>query len=324
MMFRHPALLVLVATVPALWWTLRRLRDARRDTVIAFTGAELAAELASTVTPRRLPPVLFSLALLCTVAAVAAPSVTTTGLEQSATVVLVIDTSTSMLADDVAPDRLSAAKQAAMAFARKVPEDWRIALVGFSAEANVAAPPTRERVRILESLAALVPSNGTATGDAIDLAIDVGRAGSVERLEQARTERDTLIDPSRSLIVLLSDGAQTAGEVQWRDAAQRAARLGIPVYTVALGTPGGMIDIVGANGPQTVNVPPDAAAMNEIARIADAVSFAADDLETLTAAYDNVSTKLETTEKLWDLTPWAAGTAALLALAGLATSLRRR
>ena len=323
-MFRHPFMLVLAAAVPALWWTLRQLRKSRQETVIAFTGTELAGELASTAAPRRLPPTLFSLALLCTVVAVAAPSATTTGLEQSATVVLVIDTSTSMLAADVAPDRLSAAKQAAMTFARNVPEDWRISLVSFNAEVNVATPPTLERVRILESLAALVPSNGTATGDAIDLAIDVGRAGSAERLERARTERDAFSDPSRSLIVLLSDGAQTAGEVQWRDAARRAANLGIPVYTVALGTPDGVIEIVGENGRQSVNVPPDAAAMAEIARTANAVSFAADDLETLTAAYDSVSTKLETTVKVWDLTPWAAATGALFALAGVAAVLRRR
>jgi Ca-activated chloride channel family protein len=322
-MFRYPALLGGLAALPLFWWALARTRRQRRDTVIAFTGAELAGELASNTPPRRLPQVLFSLALLSIAGAAAAPVLTGDGLEQSATVVLVIDTSTSMLAEDVAPNRLNAAQNAAMQFSREVPDSWRIAVVGFAADASVVAAPTTERVRVLEGIAALVPSMGTATGDALDLAIDVGRSGSAERMQAAIAERDNFAEPSKALIVLLSDGAQTAGGVAWRDAALRAATLGIPVYTVALGTPDGTI-LAGESGREVVRVPPDTVAMQEIARLADGTSFAADDLATLTEAYASVGTKLEVTEKVWDLAPWLAGLAALFALAGTLTLLRRR
>lgn len=322
-MFRYPALLAGLAALPLFWWALARGRRSRRDTVIAFTGAELAGELASSARPRRLPPVLFSLALLAIAGAAAAPVLTGDGLEQSATVVLVIDTSTSMLAEDVAPSRLSAAQNAAMQFSREVPNSWRVAVVGFAAEANVIAAPTTERVRVLEGIAALIPSMGTATGDALDLAIDVGRSGSPERLQAAIAERDNFAEPSKALIVLLSDGTQTAGEVAWRDAALRAAALDIPVYTVALGTSEGTI-LAGESGREVVRVPPDTAAMEEIARLADGASFSADDLTTLTEAYASVGTKLEVVEKVWDLSPWLAALAALFALAGTVAALHRR
>lgn len=318
----NPYLLPLVVAVPVLWYILHRFRRRGEETVIMFTGATLAGELSSTDRKPPFAAVFASIALILTTIALSGPTVQVDSLENSATIVLVIDVSTSMQATDVTPSRLDVARQAAMSFISQVPEEWRISLVAYSASAVVVTAPTLDRVNILEGLAGLVTGGGTATGDAIDLAIDAGRAGSAERLASSIEQRDLFADPAKSLVILLSDGMENRSERPSSVSAQRAQRLGIPVYTVAFGTPNGTITAQTPEGIKVISVPPDTRAMQTIADVTGGESFKADDLTTLERAFTKVGTKLEVNREERNLLPWFALAAALFALLAAFASLR--
>ena len=168
--------------------------------------------------------------------ALARPQRTVAAPQRQATVMMVTDVSGSMRATDVEPDRLSAAVEAGHALADKLPDELRLGLVSFSDYAEQTVPPTTEREPVEEALDRLVADGGTAMGDAL-------RRG----LESARTpvpNRDG--SGSRRLpavIVLLSDGKNTSGNVRPLDVARQAKALKIPIYAIALGTPSGEIEL---------------------------------------------------------------------------------
>jgi Ca-activated chloride channel family protein len=141
----------------------------------------------------------------------------------AATVVLVLDVSESMSRDDVEPTRMQAAKQAATVFLEEAPEDLTIGLVSFGGSADVLAPPTGDRSVVEDALVGLPRSEGTVIGDGLDTAVT--------------SIQDRWLDDGKgpAAIVLLSDGRDTGSTVQPLVAAEAAARLDIPVYTVVLG-----------------------------------------------------------------------------------------
>ena len=161
---------------------------------------------------------------------------------------LVTDTSGSMNATDVEPSRLEAAKDAADRFLDNVPDELRVGLVAFSDAPTTVLRPTEDRAPVRSAVDGLAAEGGTATGDALDSAL---------RALGTRGE-----DAPPAAVVLLSDGATQTG----RDpaaVAREAADAGVPVYTVALGTPEGEVE---ANG-QILRVPPDPEALADVARL---------------------------------------------------------
>ena len=147
-----------------------------------------------------------------------------------------------MSATDVDPSRLAAAQSAAQTFLDQVPDKLLVGFVGFSSQTNAVVEPTLDRDEVSAALASLQADGGTATGDALNAALD--------RLE-ARRGKDGKRAPAA--VILLSDGKRTEGSDPLA-AAQRAKQLGIPVSTVALGTADGTVP-----GPQgePIPVPPD-------------------------------------------------------------------
>ena len=148
---------------------------------------------------------------------------------EKASVVLVTDESGSMSATDVDPSRLEAARSAAKSFLDRVPDKLLVGFVGFSSQTNAVVEPTLDRTPVESALDALQPDGATATGDALDAALD--------RLA-ARRGKDGKRAPAA--VILLSDGKRTEGSDPLA-AAQRAKQLGIPVSTVALGTADGVV-----------------------------------------------------------------------------------
>ena len=166
--------------------------------------------------------------------------------QDRATVVLVLDVSRSMEARDVKPTRLGAAKRAIRLFLDRAPERLRIGMVVFAGVPQVASPPTTDHEQVsvsLDNLGDYATFGGTAIGDALSLAVDVGR----ETLERDRSRAETAPaggdDESSKLvsILFLSDGAQREGVLQPLEGAQLAKEASMPVYTVALGTPSGTV-----------------------------------------------------------------------------------
>jgi Ca-activated chloride channel family protein len=172
---------------------------------------------------RRLPLVLVIAAVVCLVVAVAQFRVE----QQQGTpvVALVLDTSMSMDAKDVSPNRLVAAQSAAQLFLQQLPSDFEVVLVTFADQPDVLAPATSEHDTVSQALADVPRGKGTVIGDGLSTAIDeihIAQAGASGETPAA--------------IVLLSDGQDTGSEVPPEKAAQAAAAAGIPVYTVVLGT----------------------------------------------------------------------------------------
>lgn len=140
----------------------------------------------------------------------------------SATVVLAIDVSDSMLATDVLPDRFTAAKAAATSFLDQVPEGFRVGVVTFAGSATRAVEPEEGRAVVADTIDGLTSSRGTVIGDGLDRALDMVQA-----------QRAAYPDLPAA-IVLLSDGADTGSAVPPDEAAARARVMAVPVFTVAI------------------------------------------------------------------------------------------
>ena len=267
MSFAAPLFLLALALIPlgAAAYVFARRR--RRRFAVRFPAA---ATLAGVVprTPgwrRRVPPALLALAAAALVLALARPQATVAEPVERASVMLVMDTSRSMLADDVSPSRIEAARAAALRFLDRVPERLQVGLVAFSTAPHTSIAPTTERDEIRYTMSVLGADGGTATGDAI--------VSALERLEAVRGE-DNRRAPSA--IVLLSDGKATDGRDPVEAAAQ-AGRLRIPIYTVALGTPDGTV----SGGPfrPPISVPPDPETLREMAEASGGRAFEVDEAE---------------------------------------------
>ena len=274
----------------------------RRRYAIRFPGAPVAA-LAVAAAPRwrrHVPSALLALSVAGLVLALARPETTVAVPVEQASVVLVTDTSRSMTATDVAPDRLEAARSAASRFLDEAPDELRVGAVAFSDVARVLQPPTTDHEQVRMTLASLTADGGTATGD--------GLAAALESLETGERRPP-------AAIVLLSDGKQTAG----RDAiavAQEAGELKVPVYTVALGTPDGVVDGI-------LRVPPDPEALRQIAQTSGGQAFEASDGDELAAVYERLGSQLGTREETREVTAAFAAAGLLLLGGALIGSVRR-
>jgi Ca-activated chloride channel family protein len=242
---------------------------------------------------RHVAVVGYGAALAGLLVAVAKPQTTQAVPTEQARVMVVIDHSGSMLATDVKPSRLAAVKQAASAFLDAVPDDVRVGLEAFDQKADVLQSPTRDRDAVKQALATIKPSGMTATGDAIEVAL------------QSLTGR------APAAIVLLSDGKSTRGSDPL-EAAQKAKARHIPIYTVALGTASGVV-----NG---TTVPPDPQTMASIARGTGGQAFTAGDTAKLSAVYKRLGSQVTKEKRTREVTStFAAGALALMALSALAS-----
>jgi Ca-activated chloride channel family protein len=261
---------------------------------------------------RHLPPALALIALALLATGLARPHAKVSVKREQATVVLAIDTSRSMVATDVEPSRLAAVQKAVRIFLDKLPKGYRVAMISFADAASVVLPPTANREAALRAVNGLRPGDGTAVGEGIARAIQV--AGRV-RDESGKTVP--------AAILVLSDGAQTQGTIQPLQAARRAKKEKIPVYTVSLGTPDGVVEVRGDDGfIQRVTVPPDPATMRKIAATTGARFYAAPDGARLDAVYDELGSRVGRVKKEREVTAaFAAGGAFLLLAAGAMSAL---
>jgi Ca-activated chloride channel family protein len=289
-----PAVLILLAAY--VWWRRRRPAAA-----VPFPDVDLVAMAAPPPRKRRfIPLVLAALALVGFAFALARPEVTRQVPREEATVMLAIDVSGSMAASDVEPYRLAAAQEAARIFADTVPRQFQVGLVAFSGEAAVLVPPTTDRLAFNRALQGLVADGATAFGDAV--------MASLDAIQRTQPGAETL---RSARILLLSDGANTVGTLP-EDAARRAKELGVPVFTVALGTQDGVL----ADGRR---VPPDPEALAALAETTGGRTFESEDAGSVKQVYEDLGTFIGTREIQDEVTAWPAGIAALLlAFAGLA------
>jgi Ca-activated chloride channel family protein len=313
--FAAPLTLLGLLLVPALiaWYVV--LQRNRGRAAAAFAAPSMAAS----VVPRRprwrrhVPLLAFALAIAVLVVAAARPQRTVAVPVEHAQIMLVTDVSGSMLATDVAPSRLVAARRAAQSFIDDVPKQVNVGVMAFNQVPQVLQSPTRDRDDLALALGRLKSSGGTATGEAIQTAV---------RVLQAAPAQDGRKPPSA--IVLLTDGASTKG-VDPVQAAAAAKRLRIPISTVALGTPGGTITVPrtdGGSGTITRRVPPDEASLRAIAQASGGRAYTAATSKDLSAVYQRLGSQLGRKKEPREITAGFAGAGLALLALGAALSLR--
>jgi Ca-activated chloride channel homolog len=306
--------LVLVALALIAYVVVQRRR---RRYVVRFTNFDLLENIvADSPRWRRHVPAAFALlALTALVIGMARPQVAVAVAREEATVILAMDSSGSMTATDVAPDRMTAAREAASSFVEDLPDGFNVGVVSFSNEADVVVPPTADREEALRGLSALVADNGTALGDAIARSVDLGVTSLDEQLAAAAAE-DTPV-----VVLVLSDGANTTGDYEPLEAAQKAVDADVPVYTVALGTDEGTVQGPdGYGGMRTIRVPPDRETLAQVAETTGGTFFEAADEDALRSVYDEIGSQVGVDHEQKELTVLFTGAGALLLLLGGALS----
>jgi Ca-activated chloride channel homolog len=312
MSFESPLALIGLLVVPLLV-VLYVLRERRRASFAARFGNPALLPNVIDRAPGRLrylPLAILLVALAAMVVGVARPHATVSVAREEATIILAVDVSRSMKATDVQPTRLTAARLAARAFLRRIPEKFRVGVVSFASRATVAIPPTEDRALVASTLDALRPGEGTAIGDAVVLSARLGR--------NQRASDGSL--PPRA-VLLISDGAPDGGNISPQVAARQARRAGVPVYTVVVGTPNGVVEEEVTGGlRRIIRVPARPETLQQIARDTRGEFFTATNDEGLRAVYEQLGSKLGHRKESREVTDFFAGGSAMLLLAGGALS----
>ena len=322
---------------PGLLWTLLLvpvalaaylLAQRRRSRyTVRFTNLDLLANVVSAKPGwrRHVPPAFYLLALAALLVSLARPQALALVPKEQATIVLVMDVSGSMNATDVRPTRLVSSQRAATTFIEQLPEKFRVGIVSFASTAQTLTRPTTDRAATYEAIASLHAEGATAMGDGIERALDVKRPpGSSSGASPTAPD-----PPGQSsgrepplVVLLLSDGANTQGRTQPMEAATDAKELGVPVFTIALGTDQGMVDVPDETGTmRRIPVPPDELTLQRIAETTGARFFAAPTSRELRDVYRELGSKIGFVKEKQEVTVLFSATALLFLVAGASLSL---
>ena len=319
MSFEAPALLAVLVLVPLVgvgYWLLQR-RPSRY--AVRYPNLEVLAAVAGRrrTWKRHVPAALLLLSLGALGVAFARPTVTVDAPDERASVVLVVDVSGSMRAQDVQPTRLAAAKQAMVSFLKNAPPSLRVGIVAFSNEPQVVVSPTLDRQQLTDGIDLLEPAFGTALGDAIARSVELARTTTATG-EQARTAQVKDAEgKALASILLLSDGFQTRGLLSPGQGAERARTAGIPVFTIALGTEGGTI----VDREQVIPVPPDRETLAAIAEYTGGESFDAETAGALEDVYQGLGSRVGRREKPREVTSAFVAAGALLLVGAVGAAM---
>jgi Ca-activated chloride channel family protein len=261
---------------------------------------------------RHAPVALLLLGLATLLVGFARPQATISVKRENATVVLTLDTSRSMGAIDIRPSRLAVAKAAALRFVNELPAKYRVGVVAFSTKAEVVAPATRDRKLVREALTQLQRGGGTALGDGISLALDVGRAVPKERAADGRAA----VPPVS--VLMFTDGIQEGGEVTAAEALSRARKLKVPVSAAVVGTPYGIVRIPRVGGfTQIIRVPADATEVRVMTKLSGGHFYFGPRTADFTNVYKDLGSRIGTTHKKGEMAyAFAIGAIGLLLFGG--------
>ena len=336
--FHWPEALWLLAAVPVLIAIYLLVLRRKKKLALRYASLSMVKDAlgAGQKFRRHIPPLLFLVALVLMLAAVARPMAIVTLPTQHETIILAMDVSGSMRAKDVEPNRLSAAQAAARAFVADQPRTTRIGVVSFAATAAVVQPPTRNREDILAAIDRFQLQRGTAIGSGIIVAlatifpdggIDVtsliyGRDAPRNAPVEARKENKDFkpVPPgsyTNAAIILLTDGQRTTGPDSL-EAAKMAAERGVRVFTVGVGTPNG--EILGFEG-WSMRVRLDEETLKQIANITRGEYYYAGNATDLKKIYETLNSRLGLEKKETEITALVVAAAALTALLSALLSL---
>lgn len=334
MSFLWIELLWLLLLVPILVGVYILIQRRRQKYALRYASLSMVKEALGRGPGRRrhIPAILFLIGLAIMIGALARPVATVLLPSQQGTVILCIDVSGSMRAEDVKPNRIEAAKAAAQAFIEKQPRHARIGIVSFSLYGTVVQAPTTDREALTAAITRLTPQRNTAIGSGILTSLDAIFEEPGAKPKQPSSPRDPLVSPdpkpvpksvvpkgsyAPAIIVLLSDGQSNAGTPPL-EAAEQAANRGVRVYTIGLGTPDGTI--LSLEG-WSMRVRLDETTLKRVAEKTGAEYFRASNDNDLREIYGSLGTQLVFKAEQTELTAGFTALAAVLLLVAGALSL---
>ena len=332
MNFLWPGNLLLVLVVPVLiaayiWAQRRRQKYALRYASLSLVREALGKGPGR---KRHIPPALFLIALFFMAIGTARPETVVVVPVQEGTVILAIDVSGSMLAEDLKPNRMEAAKEAAKLFVAKQGADVKLGVVAFSGDAQIVQTPTKDHDLVVAAINRLRPQRATAIGRGMLASLDAIFEDSEETAPSVIALRRLAGEPTgptpppvpvgadhTATIVLLSDGQNNqfpAPQQVIEDAASR----GIRVYTVGVGSADGTV--VRIQG-RSVRTRLDEATLKQIAEQTEGQYFNASNEKDLRAVYENLSTQLVFRQQKTEITAILTAIAAVFSMIAAALSL---
>jgi Ca-activated chloride channel family protein len=268
--------LPVVGVAGGYWWRQRR----KRAFAVRFSNVDLLRSIApGGIGPyrRHSAAVALVLSLFILSLGLARPAVDGHEPLERATVMVAIDVSLSMMADDVAPTRLQAAQEAAKQFVAELPAQFNVGLVSFAKDANVLVSPTKDHNQVSSAIDGLQLAEATATGEAVFTCLEA----------IAAVPADGANGPAPARIVLLSDGYRTYGR-SIESAADAATAANVPVSTIAFGTDQGTVNISGS----AQQVPVDRAALRQLAESTGGHYYEAASAEGLKRVYEDMGSSI--------------------------------
>jgi len=312
--FEFPIALVALVAIPVLVALYVVAERRRRAAGARFGTLGLLSNLVQHVPSwrRHLPIAILLVALAAMIVGVARPHATVSVPRKDATVILALDVSRSMSANDVRPTRMQAAKSAAVRFLSEVPKTFRVGIVAIGSNATVVLPPTTDRTLARTALTTLRRSEGTVLGDAVALSVNLGR-------KQRTSSGETI----PSAVLVISDGADQGSRTRPQVAAARAKAAHIPVYTTLVGTANGIVQRTLTGGfREQIRVPASPTTLKAIAQGSGGEFFQAPTADRLRDVYKQLGTRLghhKTSREVSDA--FAGGAAVLLLLGGTLSAL---
>lgn len=340
MTFLWPELLWLLAAVPLLVLAYVLILRRKRKAALRYASLSMVKDAmgAGAGFRRHVPPLLFLVALIVMIAAVARPAAVVRLPSQHETIILSMDVSGSMRAKDVEPDRLTAAQVAAKAFIKEQPRSTRIGIVAFAGTASLVQPPTQNREDLIAAIDRFQLQRATAIGSGILVAlkaifpdVDFDLRSSNPRVSAFASRplnapRDADKPPPKpappgsyksAAIILLTDGQATTGPDPI-EAARMAAERGVRVFTVGVGTPNGEI-LVGEGWSMRVRL--DEETLKTIANVTGAEYFYAGTAVDLKKIYQALNARFVMEKKETEITALFAAAAALTVMLSALLSL---
>ena len=319
MSFIWPWVLVSLLVLPVCVYLYLRLQQKRsRDAASLGTmGAMREGAPALAGRRRHVPPIIFLIAVAVLALASARPQVTLPLPRMEGTVVLALDVSSSMAADDVEPTRMEAAKLAAKTLVERRPGSARIGVVAFGEGGLVVQPPTDDSEALDATIDRLAPQSATSLGRGVMTALNLvaPESGPGQTAPADGTSPRGAFAPA--VIVLLTDGENT-DPPDPIEVAQRAADRGVRVHTVGLGTDeGATIEVDGFNLFTQLNEP----VLQQIALLTEGSYFRVEDVDGMSSVYEELETEFVVESREVEVTSAFGGVSALLLLAGGALSL---
>ncbi|HEY8607685.1 MAG TPA: VWA domain-containing protein [Noviherbaspirillum sp.] len=336
MTFYWPELLWLLLAVPVLVGAYVLLLRRRKKQAVRYAGLAVVREAmgASQGMRRHLPPLLFLLALIALLLAMARPAAVITLPSQHKTIILAVDVSGSMRATDVAPNRLAAAQAAVRAFVEQVPSQTRIGVVSFAGTASMVQAPTLNREDVLSAVNRMQLQRGTAVGSGLLVSLKAifpeiefnltsddprpreSRMSEARPLGESRAEQKPEFNPvapgsyNSAAIILLTDGQTTTGPDPV-EASAMAAERGVRVFTVGIGTPDGQV-VVGDGWSMHVKLDEDP--LKKIATATRAQYFYAGNTPDLLKVYKTLNSRLTLETRETEISAVFSAVGAVLAL----------